>query len=81
MRSTVEFNRKLKRWEMVTWVNLGDGIQISSAVTPLDATSRRKAITEMNKVTVSLREMAHLDSDAFFVGTQLTGCPQPVQVE
>lgn len=70
MRSTVEFNKKLKRWEMVAWNNIGDGIHISSAVMPLVATSRKRAVSEMNKVTLSLAQMSDLDSDALVVGVQ-----------
>ncbi|CAB4129859.1 hypothetical protein UFOVP116_149 [uncultured Caudovirales phage] len=73
MHSTVEFNKKLKRWEMVAWTNLGDGIQISSAVVPLTATNRRRAVTEMHKVKLSLDQMSNLDSDALVVGAHLKG--------
>ena len=68
MRSTVEFNKKLKRWEMVAWNNIGDGIHISSAVVPLNASSRKRAVSEMNKTKMSLAQMSNLDSDALVVG-------------
>ena len=71
MHSTVEFNKKMKRWEMITWVNLGDGIHISSAVVPLNASTRRGALTEMHKVKISLAKMADLDSDALYLGSNL----------